>query len=82
MSVQFPLNEVQISLLRLTEKLSEQELKLLKKVIIAFKAQRLAILADKAWTEKNWTEETMSHFLQMHMRTPYLAFQQQQQHKK
>lgn len=68
--VQFPLSEVQVSLLRLTEKLSEQDTQLLKKMIIAFKAQRLAELTNKVWDEKGWSEETMQEFLNTHMRTP------------
>lgn len=73
--IQFPLNEIQVSLLKLTDNLSEEELKNLKKIIIAFKAQRLAALADKVWDDKGWTEETMQTFLNTHMRTPYLANQ-------
>jgi len=42
-------------------------------MIIAFKAQRLAALEDKAWKEKGWTEETMQTFLNTHVRTPYLT---------
>jgi hypothetical protein len=73
---QFPLNEVQMSLLRLTENLPEDELIALKKLLIAFKAQRLAALTDKVWDEKGWTEATMQEFLNTHMRTPYLSAQQ------
>ncbi len=64
--LQFPLNEVQISLLKLSESLSAEELKDLKRLIIAFKAQRLAKLADQNWDEKDWTQETMRQFLQSH----------------
>lgn len=77
-TIKFPLNEVQTSLLKLTENLSEGDLKILKKMIIAFKAQRLAALADKVWDEKGWTEDTMETFLNTHMRTPYLANKKQQ----
>jgi len=76
-TIKFPLNEVQTSLLKLTENLSEADLKILKKMIIAFKAQRLAVIADKVWEEKEWTEETMQTFLNTHMRTPYLANKEQ-----
>lgn len=76
-TIKFPLNEVQTSLLKLTENLSEGDLKILKKMIIAFKAQRLAALADKVWDEKGWTEDTMETFLNTHMRTPYLANKKQ-----
>ena len=68
-TIQFPLNEVQVTLLKLTENLSEEELKKLKRVIIAFKAQRLTELVDKVWDEKGWTEETMQNFLDTHVRT-------------
>ena len=77
-TIKFPLNEVQTSLLKLTENLSEGDLKILKKMIIAFKAQRLAALADEVWDEKGWTEDTMETFLNTHMRTPYLANKKQQ----
>lgn len=76
-TIKFPLNEVQTSLLKLTENLSEGDLKILKKMIIAFKAHRLAALADKVWDEKGWTEDTMETFLNTHMRTPYLANKKQ-----
>ena len=71
--IQFPLNETQIALLKLSENLSAEELQALKHLIIAFKAQRLTQLADKAWDEKGWTQETMDTFLSTHMRTPYKA---------
>lgn len=74
-SIEFPLNEVQISLLKLTENLKEDELQDLKRLIVAFKARRLAMLADRVWDEKGWTEETMEQFLNTHMRTPYKAKQ-------
>lgn len=75
-TIKFPLNEVQTSLLKLTENLSEEDLKILKKLVIAFKAQRLASLANKLWDEKDWTEETMQTFLNTHIRTPYLSNRQ------
>jgi hypothetical protein len=48
-SVSFPLNEIQISLLKLTENLQEGEVSALKKLLLAFKAPCLAMLADKVW---------------------------------
>lgn len=74
-TIQFPLNELQVALLKLTAQLSEAELKELKQLIIAFKARRLSQLADKVWDEKGWTQETMEQFLQTHMRTPYIMQQ-------
>ena len=76
-TIQFPLNDVQMSLLKLTKNLPQEDLQALKRVIIAFKAQRLSMLVDKVWEEKGWTEETMQTFLDTHMRTPYLPNQKQ-----
>jgi hypothetical protein len=76
-TIQYPLNDVQMTLLKLTDTLSENELKMLKKLIIAFKAQRLSDLIDNVWDEKGWSEETMQQFLQIHMRTPYASKPQQ-----
>lgn len=70
-SITFPLNEIQVALLKLTEGLKEQELQDLKKIIIAYKAQRLSMLADKVWEEKGWTEADMQGFLKKHLRTGY-----------
>jgi hypothetical protein len=78
-AIQFPLNDVQVTLLKLTDNLSDNELKTLKKLIIAFKAQRLSELIDNVWDEKGWSEEMMQQFLNTHMRTPYLATQQHTQ---
>ena len=76
--IHFPLNETQLALLKLSENLSEAEMQDLKRLIIAFKAKRLAQLADKVWDEKGWTQETMDAFLNTHMRTPYKAQQRKQ----
>ena len=69
--LQFPLNDVQVSLLKLTQNLSDDEMLELKKLILAFKAQRLSQMTDALWEEKGWTEETLQAFLKEHMRTEY-----------
>lgn len=74
-NLSFPLNDMQVALLKLSEQLSEEELRDLKQIIIAFKARRLALLADKVWEEKGWTQETMQTFLQTHLRTLYKTSQ-------
>ena len=66
------LSNAQIELLKLlADNLSEAELADLKKILLAFKLQRVVQLADKVWEEKGWSQETMDQFLQTHMRTPY-----------
>ncbi len=76
-TIQYPLNDVQMTLLKLTDTLSESELKMLKKLIIAFKSQRLSDLIDNVWDERGWSEETMQQFLQTHMRTSHTSKPQQ-----
>ena len=70
-TIQLPLNDVQVSLLKMTEHLQEDEIQDIKRLLIAYKAQRLAMLADKVWEEKGWSEQVMQNFLNTHMRTPY-----------
>jgi len=62
------LSDAQMSLLEMTKDLNDDEMLDLKKLIIAFKAQRLALLADKVWIEKGWTQETMQQLLGTHLR--------------
>lgn len=66
------LSNAQVEILKLlADNLSETELADLKKILLAFKLQRVVQLADKTWDEKGWSQETMNKFLQTHMRTPY-----------
>lgn len=66
------LSNAQVEILKLlADNLSDAELADLKKILLAFKLQRVVQLADKTWDEKGWSQETMNKFLQTHMRTPY-----------
>lgn len=66
------LSNAQVEVLKLlADDLSETELADLKKILLAFKLQRIIHLADKAWDDKGWSQETMNQFLQTHLRTPY-----------
>ena len=66
------LSNAQVEILKLlADNLSETELADLKKILLAFKLQRVVQLADKTWDEKGWSQETMNQFLQTHMRTSY-----------
>jgi hypothetical protein len=53
--------------------LSTEELADLKRILLAYKLQRVVQLADKAWYDNGWSQETMDEFLNTHMRTPYLT---------
>jgi hypothetical protein len=66
------LSNAQVEILKLlADDLSEAELADLKKILLAYKLQRVVQLADKAWDEKGWSQETMNQFLHTHLRTPY-----------
>jgi hypothetical protein len=66
------LSNAQIELLKLfSSNLSEIELAELKKILLAYKIQRVSQLAEKNWDEKGWTEETMKQFLSGNMPIPY-----------
>jgi len=62
--IHFPLNETQLALLKLSENISEEEMQDLKRLIIAFKARRLAQLADKVWDEKGWSQGNHGHLFE------------------
>ncbi|HOY19211.1 MAG TPA: hypothetical protein PLC89_18025 [Haliscomenobacter sp.] len=67
------LSNAQLELLKLfADNLSVEELADLKRILLAYKLQRVVQLADKVWDEKGWTQDTMDDFLNTHMRTPYL----------
>lgn len=62
------LSNAKVEILKLlADNLSETELADLKKILLAFKLQRVVQHADKTWDEKGWSQETM--VLQPHLRT-------------
>ena len=75
-SLNVPLTNAQLEVVQLFSlNLSEEELKDLKRLLIAYKAARLFRKADEVWEAKGWTQETMDKFLQTHLRTPYKSQQ-------
>ena len=66
------LTNAQIELLELfKQNLRQDELLELKRLLVAFKAQRLSAMLDDLWEENGWTEETMQKWASEHNRTPY-----------
>ncbi len=66
------LSNAQVEVLKLlADDLSPAELADLKKILLAFKLQRVVQLADQVWEEQGWSQETVDKFLQTHLRTPY-----------
>jgi hypothetical protein len=63
------LNKVQLEILRQFEKCdSEEDLKLLRKLLAKFWLDRAVESADKAADERGYTAETFEQFRQEHMR--------------
>jgi hypothetical protein len=66
------LSYAQLELLKLfAGDISEDELRLLKRVLLRFRAEILMDKADRIWEEKGWTDEDVKRLLDTKMRTPY-----------
>ncbi|MEO1713738.1 MAG: hypothetical protein AAFU60_10450 [Bacteroidota bacterium] len=67
-----PLSNAQLELLKLLSRdLEEKDLKDLKRLVVRFLAEKLAMEADKVWEEKNWSPKDMDRLSETHQRTPY-----------
>lgn len=67
-----PLSNVQLELLKLfTFNVPDQDLKVIKQILLRYKAERLMDMADQIWEEKKWTKEDIQKMLHTHLRTPY-----------
>lgn len=73
-TVQSPFNEAQLEIIQLFGTgVSDDDMKELKQVLLAFKFRRVAQLADKISREKGWTDEFIDAIPDGHLRTPYLS---------
>ncbi len=67
-----PFNSAQLELLRLfAYDIREEDLEVLKKILLRFKAEVLMDKADRIWEEKGWSDEDIRRMLDTKMRTPY-----------
>ncbi len=67
-----PLSNAQLEVVQLfSMNLNEEELSDLKRLLIAYKAERLARKINEHWDKKSWSQETMDVFLETHFRTTY-----------
>jgi hypothetical protein len=65
-------SNTQLELLNLFNRpLPEEDLKMIKRLITAYLAEKLSQMADEVWEQKKWTNEDMKSFLATHLRTPY-----------
>jgi hypothetical protein len=63
------LNPLQLNLLKLLARTpSEEELRDLERLIVNYYAAKLQEEVDRAWLEKNYTEETISEWLNTKLR--------------
>jgi hypothetical protein len=66
------LTNAQIELLEFFKQdLSSDEMLELRRLLVAFKAERVSNILNDLWDEKGWTEDTMQTWLKEHNRTPY-----------
>ena len=78
-----PFNNAQLELLKLfSTNLSEHDLQELKHLLLEFKFRRVTELADKAWDEQGWTNESVDKLLHTHLRTPYKSQEKHLSNKK
>ena len=70
--LQMPLSNVQLELLKLfASNVPEEDLQVIKQILIRYKAERIMDRADAEWKNMNWSEERITELLSTHMRTPY-----------
>ncbi len=71
-SVNFPLSNVQLELLKLFSRdIGDNDLKEIKKLIVGYLSKKLLSEADKVWDKKNWSNENMEGILSTHLRIAY-----------
>lgn len=64
------LSNMQLELLQLFKRpMSDEDVKVIKRLITAYLAEKLNRMADEVWEQKGWTEEDMKRLLNTHMRT-------------
>lgn len=67
-----PLSNVQLELLKLfASNVPEEDLEVIRQILIRYKAERIMDQADAEWERLNWTNERITELLSTHMRTPY-----------
>jgi hypothetical protein len=73
-TAQLAFNEAQLEIIQLFGTgVSDDDMKELKKLLLAFKFRRVSQLADKISREKGWTDEFIDAIPDGHLRTPYLS---------
>lgn len=67
-----PLNKQQLEILKLFSRdIDENDLIEIKRLIVAYLANKVSDMADQVWDDKNWTNDDMHDLLKTHQRTNY-----------
>ncbi len=68
-----PLNDAQLELLKMfaSVKMTDEEMKKLRRLVAEFYLKRVTDEVDKAWDERGYTQADMDRLLHTHLRTPY-----------
>ena len=73
-TLQSSFNEAQLEIIQLFGTgISDEDLKELKQILLAFKFKRATQLAEKISKEKGWTDEFIETIPDGHLRTPYFS---------
>lgn len=68
------LSNAQMELLEFFKQdLVPNELLELRRLLVAFKAQRVFAMLDEQWEKEKWTDTTMQNWAMEHNRTPYIS---------
>lgn len=70
-TINSPLSESQLYMLRLMANIEEDDLIEIKKLVRKYLAQKLTKQADAAWEQNGWTSADEEQILNSHLRTPY-----------
>lgn len=65
-----PFTQAQLELLRLfASDIRDEDLEILKRLLLRFKAEVLMDKADQIWTQKGWSDEDIKRMLDTKMRS-------------
>lgn len=70
-TINSPLSESQLYMLRLMANIKEDDLVEIKKLVRKYLAQKLTKQADAVWEQNGWTAAGEEQILNSHLRTPY-----------
>jgi hypothetical protein len=67
-----PLSSAQIEILKVFARpMDDEELLALKRHLVRFFADRIALASEEIWHKKQWKTEDTEQLRQRHLRTPY-----------